>query len=573
MSNNSNISIDYRIAQVGNDRYLITNQGEVLKEQTYSTNFEKELAEKLMDTNMANHISSQLHQHIAPKALGLYKGDLVLHEWREALKYYAPLLGADPDYMLATFKEHAHEDVKQFINNHPEEAKQFFQGIAQSEQSQNKGLTNKSKKIVILDSSSGGGHIATAEAVKKMMEARGFKAQIINQDELRKERDPLIVGGVKYKGQAMSMAEVYNRVFQQDNDSNAAHQLWSLGNEIRKFEPNREAQSLVETIRKINPAMIFSVATHHPEHASLSNRTGIPLKYVHTDFDFNNALVSMADKVDKKLINFWVNADDTEILQGKKIGNWEVPLAHLKDRGVIQVCGYPLRPSFVRETDPKKLAAIKNQKNIPSDHRVALLAMGRQGIRDHIVKYMRLLQDPNQQMDKPLHLVVVCGKNADLKKELEDYVKGLLPHEKNPNVHFKIEGFVEEKDMADYFKVADALISKPGGATAAEAAAMGVPLLSCEPHPWEYPNQEYLKRHGLAEKLESDDTFRSQLQDLMQRKEEGISYQPLDWKKQFATLIDAKKNQNPVKFGGKKLGHRWALQNNLKHLHKGKFKA
>ena len=139
-----------------------------------------------------------------------------------------------------------------------------------------------------------------------MMEQRGYEAIILNQDELEKEQDPLKFAGVKYKGEEITMAEVYNRVFQQDNNLGKANELWGIGDHIRKrYLPNREAETLLKKVHEIKPSMMFSVATHHPEHAAISNATGIPLKYVHTDFDFNNALVPLADKVDKKLINFW----------------------------------------------------------------------------------------------------------------------------------------------------------------------------------------------------------------------------------------------------------------------------
>ena len=198
----------------------------------------------------------------------------------------------------------------------------------------------------------------------------------------------------------------------------------------------------------------------------------------------------------------------------------------------------------MRETDPAKCAAIKTAKGIPEDHRVAILAMGRQGIGAHILKYMQLMNNPKNQYEKPVEVVVVCGKNAQLKQELEDYLKNLPDGEKNRNVHFRIEGFVEEKAMADYYKIADVLISKPGGATAAEAAAMGLPMLSCDPHVWELPNQDYLERHQLAEKLQSDETFVSQLNNLIARKEKGISYKPVDWQTQFSALMDGDKKQS-----------------------------
>lgn len=546
----SNIQTNHQIIPFSKDRYLLTGKGEILKSYPYSSQFSQELSEKLMDPGRAEAIANALDKHIAKAALPLYNGANILHEWREALKYYANLLGQDGKEMLETFKKHAHVEVRKFIEAYPVESQKFFNEIAEREGRLNMGLDKPSKKVVVLTSSSGGGHVTAANAIRELMKTRGFEAIVLNQDELDKENDPLTFAGVKYKGEEITMADVYNRVFQQDNDLSAANTLWGIGNEVRSFKPNRQMETLAKKVREINPAMIFSVATHHPEHASLANITGKKLKYVHTDYDFNNALLSIADKVNPERINFWVNADDPEILQGKKLGGWDVPLDHLKESGVIQSAGYPVRPSFVRETDPEKIAKIKEEKGISKNSKVVLLSMGRQGIRDHILKYMKLLHDPKNHLEGPVHLVIVCGKNEKLKTELEEYIKTLPESEKHPLVDFKVEGFVEEKEMADYYKISNALISKPGGATAAECAAMGLPMLSVDPHPWELPNQSYLERHGLAERLESEETFLSQLKSLFAKSEMSGEFQPVDWKSEMASLVDkelpAKKEQPAV---------------------------
>lgn len=543
VSINNNIHSNHNILNFGSDRYLLTGDHKVVKEYPYSSQFAQDLSKKLMDPERAEHIAKAFEKHIVPIALPLYKGGEALHECREAIKHYAHLLGADAEGMEKVFKEHAHEDVRKFIEAYPVQARNFFNEVAQREGKLNMGAGAPSKKVVILTSSSGGGHVTTANAIKEMMKERGYEAIVLNQDELDKDNDPLKIAKVKYKGEDITMANVYNKVFQQDNDLDTANKLWDIGNEVRKFVPSRQLEKLANKVREINPEMIFSVATHHPEHAALANMTGKKLKYVHTDFDFNNALLPLADKVDPKLINFWVNAGDSEILQGKKVGDWEVPLQELKNKGVIKNAGYPVRPSFVRESDPKKLAQIKESKGIPANDKVVLLSMGRQGIRDHILKYMKMLHDPKNNIEKPMHLVIVCGKNQELKKELEEYIQKLSPNQKHPNVDFKVEGFMDEKAMADYYKVADALISKPGGATAAETAAMGVPMLSVDPHPWELPNQAYLERHGLADKLQSDETFIPQLMGLMAKKQEANVFQPIDWKTQMASLVDGDLNK------------------------------
>lgn len=532
----SSIQSNHRLATLGRDHYLITPQNGVLQLHGFKSAFAKELSDKLMDPERGAFIAQKFEEIILSKALLSYNAD-TLHEWKEALKYYASLLGNDSDYMEKTFKEKAHPLVQTFIQNSPEVAKAFFDAIAEREIALNASMGNKSKEVVILTSSSGGGHITTANAVKEMVEKKGFKAVILNQDELDKENDPLLKAGVTYKGEPITMAEVYNRVFQQDNNLEEANKLWGLGNEIAAFVPSRQMENVAKRIRAINPAMILSVATHHQEHASLANMTGIKLNYVHTDFDFNNALLPIVDKVDAQRINFWVNSDDDQILEGKKLGSYEVPLKPLKERNIIKVCGYPVRPSFVREEDPVKISEIKSKKGIDPNRKVALLSMGRQGIKEHILKYLNLLLKEKDKLTSPLELVVIAGKNEELKKELDEFIKS-HDSELKDRLHIKVEGFVDEKDMADYYKIASVINSKPGGAASAECAEMGLPMLAVDPHPWEVPNLKYLERHGLAEALRSEDSYVEQLNSLIEKKEKGISFKAMPWKEALSSLID-----------------------------------
>lgn len=532
----SPITTNFREIQAGQDRYLITAQGEVIAEKAFSSNFAKDLANVLMDSERADFIARSFDEILAPSCLKCDNPAAAMHEWKEALKYYASLLGSDAKDMRRVFDTFAHQEVRNFIQKNPEVADQFFNAIAKREGYLNVDLNTRSKKVVILTSSSGGGHVTTANAIKEMIEKKGYEGIILNQDELDKQNDPLYRAGVKYKGEEITMAEVYNRVFQQDNDLNTANELWAIGNRLKAFIPNEQMKKVADKVRSIKPAALFSVATHHQEHASLANMTGTKLNYLHTDFDFNNALLPIADKVKPELVNFWINAPDPEILKGKKIGDWEVSLLPLMGKNIF-VAGYPVRGAFVKETNPAKLHAIRQEKGIGKGEKCVLLSMGRQGIRDHILKYLKMALDPKSGIDRPTKIVVICGKNENLKNEIDEFYKNLPENQKSPYVSVKAEGFVDEKNMADYFKIADAIITKPGGATSAEAAEMGVPMLSVDPHPWEMPNQAYLERHGLAAKLESDESFVHQLKDLMQRKEDGIAFRPVGWRGALNGLV------------------------------------
>jgi processive 1,2-diacylglycerol beta-glucosyltransferase len=86
--------------------------------------------------------------------------------------------------------------------------------------------------------------------------------------------------------------------------------------------------------------------------------------------------------------------------------------------------------------------------------------------------------------------IVVCGRNAELRREIEALV--VSQAEK-----FRILGFTD--DMLNLMRVATLFIGKPGGLTASEVMAAGVPMVISSPIPGqEERNSDYLLEQGAA---------------------------------------------------------------------------
>lgn len=91
--------------------------------------------------------------------------------------------------------------------------------------------------------------------------------------------------------------------------------------------------------------------------------------------------------------------------------------------------------------------------------------------------------------DLDINLVFICGKNEKLKSRCERYVK----EHKLKNV--KIMGFTT--DVYNLLKIADCVISKPGGATVTECSEMEVPMIMIPGYGGqEKYNAKYVKKHG-----------------------------------------------------------------------------
>jgi UDP-N-acetylglucosamine:LPS N-acetylglucosamine transferase/GR25 family glycosyltransferase involved in LPS biosynthesis len=549
------IGINHYIEERDGESVLICPNAEI-KKILYRSATEEKLSEKLKDRDRAQQIYTFFEESIT----GSIGSDRNLaEEWSKCLVDNAYILGENIEFMREALS-HYSDKIKKFFSNHPLECKNFLESISNHERGLNKKigslrLSDTRRTVVILVSSSGGGHKTAAEALKGLAYENGYEAVVLNQDELTADTDPLFVAKTTYKNKSITTAEVYNRVFQQDDDLQTANKLWGIGNHLREYIENNQMKALVEKIRGLATVHIFSLATHHPEHSILPHATNISLTYIHTDFDFNKALHPIVKKINLSLIDFWINAGDNEVLTNEELEEpkqdgtldlWEKTLTNedleqLQHDGTIVVSGYPVREAFRRETNIVQINKLKEELGIDLAENVALLSMGRQGIASHIKKYVSLLISPENNVKDLLHIVVICGKNQPLEHDLLSLLGGLSKDQINPNVRFSIRGFLENDEMANYYKVADVLISKPGGATTAEAVQMGVPMLCCNAHQWEKTNERYLIRHGLGAHLESDDSFVDQLSSLINRKKEGIEYRPIDWKRamnlQFGRML------------------------------------
>ncbi|MDT8901277.1 MGDG synthase family glycosyltransferase [Anaeroselena agilis] len=101
-----------------------------------------------------------------------------------------------------------------------------------------------------------------------------------------------------------------------------------------------------------------------------------------------------------------------------------------------------------------------------------------------------------EALARPLQLVAVAGRNEALRRRLTAEA-GRLKF-----CTLEALGFVDNVDVL--MAAADLLVSKPGGLTAAEALARGLPLLIFRPIPGqEDANTAFLTAHGAAVRVES----------------------------------------------------------------------
>jgi UDP-N-acetylglucosamine:LPS N-acetylglucosamine transferase len=117
----------------------------------------------------------------------------------------------------------------------------------------------------------------------------------------------------------------------------------------------------------------------------------------------------------------------------------------------IDVVGIPVRREFARE------ASVARR----SDRFTVLAMVGAEGSPRALRNIAALASS-----DLDAQLVVVCGRNAELREQVE-HLSARMP--------LKTLGFVE--DVAELMRSADVLVTKAGGLTLAEAFCCGVPVV------------------------------------------------------------------------------------------------
>ena len=156
-------------------------------------------------------------------------------------------------------------------------------------------------------------------------------------------------------------------------------------------------------------------------------------------------------------------------------------------RQKIAVSGIPVHPKF---SAPKDRASLLRKHGFREGSPIVLVSAGSFGITP-----LEEVIDELGGIKEEFQLLVVCGKNADLEKEL-------LEKQKTQPRLKKVFGFVDFMD--ELMGVSDLLITKPGGITVSESLAVGLPMILIEPIPGqEEANADYVVEQGAAVRARS----------------------------------------------------------------------
>lgn len=319
-------------------------------------------------------------------------------------------------------------------------------------------------KVLILSCNTGGGHNSAAAAISDYFEKMGSECDIVNAlDFLPKARAEFISKGhvLAYK---------------------YAPKLYGTGYRIseklpqnRMYEQNAKgADELCKKLFSGSYDVVISVhifAAMMMTELRVSREIDIPSFFVATDYTCSPG-VSEIDA-------------DRYFIPHEKLREEFASQGVRPDR--IVASGIPVREEFCTHGDK---AEARKALGMSPEGRMLLLCCGSMGcgpIRSIALKI-------GEVMDENDNLVIICGSNRQLEKELQ-FLTG-------DDIRIKICGFTDK--MSLYMDAADLIITKAGGLSTTEAVMKRLPILYIDAVPGcESRNIEFMTDNSYALEAET----------------------------------------------------------------------
>jgi len=321
-------------------------------------------------------------------------------------------------------------------------------------------------RVLILSASAGAGHVRAAEALEHAFADLGAAREVLHLDALRFTNKVF--------------RSLYSRAYLElvDHAPDVLGWLYDWLDTPWEKERRRLAwdklntRPLVKALQRHRPDLV--ICTHFLPAEIISwlkakHRLACPQAIVVTDFDVHAMWLC------HHFEQYFVAIDETR--------------EHLVRLGIpadrVTVSGIPIDPAFAVAKDKTEM---RRKLGLAPDRATVLLSAGGFGVGpiEHAVTNLLDLAHPAQ-------VIVVCGKNAELKERLD--ARAAEPR-RGTNPLFVV-GYTTAMD--EYMSAADVLIGKPGGLTTSEALAKDLLLVIVNPIPGqEERNSDHLLEQGAA---------------------------------------------------------------------------
>lgn len=346
-------------------------------------------------------------------------------------------------------------------------------------------MTKPSAVLEIFYMDAGGGHRSAMNALKDVLAERypGWHVKPVDLQKLLEPIDPIhritrritrplqrILGQIapRIALEPVQAQDVYNTALKRGSTRGLGAILPILQAFIRHF-----ALELEEILRRHwqqpgheKPDLVVSV---------IPNFNGVmfrALKQIHPDIPFVTIMTDMVDCPP----NFWMEDQDQVMICGtQKAVEQAKASGFYQPANLIEVSGMMLKQSFYDQPDEPRLnhAAL----GLSPDRATGLIMFGGNGALSASLTILNRIDKAGLD----IQTIVMCGSNQKLLESLRA----------RPGCH--AVGFVP--NVADYMRLADFVIGKPGPGSISEAVHMGCPVIverNADTMPQERPNVDWV---------------------------------------------------------------------------------
>lgn len=311
------------------------------------------------------------------------------------------------------------------------------------------------KRVLVVYSRVGGGHLSAARALVAELESSGHATAQLVDAYLDCGRFPTTLFPAVYARLARAHPQLWSMVYHR---STGLDPRIVLGPFLKSGLKRQVAATRPDVVVSVLPAIngLLAIAAH---------AGGARMEVVLTDWHSVHPFW-VAPGVDQYTV-----PSDSARLDCIRVG---------ASSASVDVVGIPVRREFVAPVDRPVARARLSDLGLEVDKFTILAMVGAEGSPRALANIARLAR-----LDVDAQVLVICGHNEGLRRYVERMPNGLP---------LRAVGFVD--DVAGLMRACDLLVTKAGGVTLAEAFCCGVPVVVHDVLPGqETGNLEYMLQH------------------------------------------------------------------------------
>lgn len=377
---------------ITNDQ-LIAHDGKVFDKIPFKSETHEKLAYKLKDPALTDFIYSLFETQILPTL----KDDQP-ETFGRALVNVCQLLGSTPersDFALSKALVEEGFPYETWKREHSQAYERFIKELiipaVRPEIKPDAPL-----KIVLISTSTSGGNLSVAHAVKSYLDLfpESYQTVYLDYETFAGQYDPIKIASGKFTVDNIFVLLQQHNVIEQE-----LIEKDRLCREAAKYIPNRTAEKMKEAIKDIAPHLIITTRNYYADDFNLVS-LGIPFRLLNCDYELCFFHHDYLGKADPELIRLWLPSDSPRFFkpffaqhqqfeQYHRGDNWETLIGKLAGmtrsdpstlQGMLEVFGFPVRLEFEYVEDEQALASFQSKWDLKPEEKGVIVDMGANGV-------------------------------------------------------------------------------------------------------------------------------------------------------------------------------------------------